>query len=55
MWPQDEVTLSETLAEPIVQALMAADGVGTESAEMLMRSVAARLPGDTESREVCPW
>jgi hypothetical protein len=33
MWPHDEVTLSEALADPIVQALTAADGVDRESVE----------------------
>jgi hypothetical protein len=51
----DEVTLFEALADPIVQALMAADGVGTESVETLMRSIAARRPHDAEGREVPQW
>ena len=51
----DEVTLFEALADPIVQALMAADGVGAESVETLMRRIAARLRADTEGREVPQW
>jgi hypothetical protein len=41
----DEVTLFEALADPIVQALMAADGVDTQSADTLIaqhRGSAAR-------------
>jgi hypothetical protein len=51
----DEVTLFEALADPIVQALMVADGVDTQSADTLMRSIAARLPDDAEDREVRQW
>jgi hypothetical protein len=35
--------VSEALADPIVQALMAADGVDRLSVEALMRRMAARL------------
>ena len=51
----DEVTPFEALADPIVQALMAADGVETQSADTLMRSIAARLQDDAEDREVRQW
>jgi hypothetical protein len=51
----DEVTLFEALADPIVQARMPADGVETQSADTLMRSIAARLPDDPDSREVHRW
>lgn len=51
----DEVTLFEALADPIVQALMAADGVNTESVETLMRSIAARLQDDAKGRQIPQW
>jgi hypothetical protein len=35
--------VSSALADPIVQALMAADGIDKDSVETLLRCVAARL------------
>ena len=43
---EDELALSEVLADPIVQALMAADHVDRESVEAMLRRIAARLPND---------
>jgi hypothetical protein len=38
-----EPSLAEILTDPIVQALMAADGVHADDLEALLRSVAKRL------------
>ena len=38
--------LAEALADPIVQALMTADGTDRDSVEAMMRGMAARLPTD---------
>ena len=41
MGPEGEVTLSEALADPMVQALMAADHVDLESVKKLMHGISA--------------
>ena len=54
--PHDEVTLFEALADPIVQALMAADGVDREGLETLMRCIATLLRDDMpKAREIRAW
>ena len=40
-WSANEPTLSEMLADPIVQALMQADGVEASELEATLRSVAS--------------
>lgn len=38
-----ELSIDEMLADPIVRALMAADGVVADELELLLRSVAKRI------------
>jgi hypothetical protein len=48
--------VSAVLADPIVQALMAADGIDRACLEALLRRVAARLANRAISnREGSPW
>ena len=49
--PEDsEPSIEEMLSDPIVQALMSADGVQADELEALLCSVAKRLEGAVQSR-----
>jgi hypothetical protein len=51
-----ELLLEEMLADPIVRALMAADGVDPEELEALLRSVTGpRRDGTLRQREARGW
>jgi hypothetical protein len=47
-------SIEEMLAEPIVRALMTADGVRADELEALLRSIAKRLRASTKYEEVQP-
>jgi hypothetical protein len=49
-----EPSIDELLADPIVRALMAADGVRASELEALLRSVAKRLRASAKYEEVQP-
>jgi hypothetical protein len=54
-WCLREPSLSEMLSDPIVKALMEADGVERGELEAMLREVAAKsLPGPGVTRSVTP-
>jgi hypothetical protein len=53
-WDTPEPSIAEMLADPIVRALMTADGVLADELEELLRSIAKRLRASTKDEEVQP-
>ena len=53
-WNTPEPSIEEMLADPIVRALMTADGVRADELEALLRSIAKRLRASTKYEKVQP-
>ena len=50
-----ELSIGEMLADPIVRAVMSADGVAADELELMLQSIAERVSERARPRSALPW